>query len=131
MLKAWPRSLMLGLRLRCPRCGKGETSAGLLKPKPFCSACALNFTLNEGEFTGGTYINYGVMALIFVPGFVVIDHFLDWSMEQQLILWGAFALVFPFAFQRNAIGLYTALLYLTGALNHGERASAKDDPEHI
>lgn len=129
MLKAWTRSLMLGLRLRCPRCGEGATSAGLLKPKPYCSACALNFTLNEGEFTGGTYINYGVMALVFVPGFVSIDHFFNWSAEQQLILWGAFALVFPFIFQRNAIGLYTALLYLTGALSHGAREDRSEGAE--
>ncbi|MBO9539611.1 DUF983 domain-containing protein [bacterium] len=127
MEKSWMRSLMLGMRLRCPRCGEGETSAGLLKPKSSCSACGLNFSLNEGEFTGGTYINYGFMTLIFVPGFVLIDHFLNWSLEQQLILWGAFALIFPFAFQRNAIGLYTALLYVTGALGKPVSQPAKEE----
>lgn len=116
MRNNWINSLWVGMCLRCPRCTEGKTSAGLMKPEPFCSRCGLNFTLNEGEFTGGTYINYGFMALVFVPGFLLIDHFLGWSAEQQLILWGAFALVFPFIFQRHAIGIYTALLYVTGAL---------------
>jgi len=92
-------------------------SDGLLKPRPFCSVCRLEFTLAEGEFTGGTYINYGVTGVLFILGFVLLEHTLRLDLEVEFLIWAPFAVVFPFLFQRHAIGLFTAILYATGALD--------------
>lgn len=116
-------ALARALRLRCPRCGKGSMSAGLLKPRPFCTQCCLNFSLKEGEFTGGVYINYAVTGLLFVLGFVLTEVYGHMDTTPEVALWVGFGLLFPFLFQRHAVAMFTAILYLTGALENGPEES--------
>lgn len=116
-------ALARAFALRCPRCGRGSMSAGLLKPRPFCTRCCLNFSLKEGEFTGGVYINYAVTGLLFVAGFVLTEAFGHMDTTPELALWVGFGLLFPFLFQRHAVALFTGILYLTGALENGPEDS--------
>jgi len=120
------RALARGLGLRCPRCGVGATHRHLLRALPACEHCGLSFTLEEGEFTGGVYLCYGVAALIFIPGFLVTELVLEWDIAPQLVLWIGFAIAFPLGFQRHATGAFMALLYATGALQDTPQAMERE-----
>ncbi len=115
-----------GLRLRCPRCGVGPTHRHLLRALPACENCALSFVLEEGEFTGGVYICYGVTAVIFIPGLIVTEGILELGVTPQLIGWISFAIAFPLIFQRHATGAFMALLYSTGALQDTPQAMERE-----
>ena len=57
------RILMQSLRLKCPRCGKGDICAGMFKMNLDCSNCRFKFEREPGYFVGAMYINYGSTVL--------------------------------------------------------------------
>ena len=121
----WRFFKMLGpaLRLLCPRCGIGK-----LYQKPFrmhanCPHCNLRFEREQGYYVGAIYINYAATVGIAVPGFFLLDVFTGMNIDQQLMLWVPFAIVFPLLFFHHARALWlvtalaldpTSLLYSAG-----------------
>ena len=102
---------MLGhvLRLKCPRCG-----VGVLYQKPFrmhvhCPHCDLKFEREPGYYVGAIYINYAATVGIAVPGFFLLDVFTSMNIDQQLMLWVPFAVVFPLLFFHHARALWLVL----------------------
>jgi uncharacterized protein (DUF983 family) len=99
------------LRLRCPRCG-----IGCLYSKPFrmeeqCAHCGLKFEPEQGYFIGAIYINYAATIAIAVPGFFLLDAFTHITIDQQLMLWVPFALIFPLLFFHHSRSLWLALVH--------------------
>jgi len=98
-----------GIRLRCPRCGVGQ-----LYEKPFkmyvnCPYCDLKFEREQGYFIGAIYINYAATVAIAVPGFFLLDAFTGMTIDQQLILWVPFAVIFPLLFFHHARSLWLVM----------------------
>jgi uncharacterized protein (DUF983 family) len=101
-----------GLRLRCPRCG-----VGALYRKPFsmrvnCQHCGLKFEREHGYFVGAMYINYAATCAIAVPGFFILDLFAGITIEQQLMIWVPFAIIFPLVFFHHSRALWLVLDHL-------------------
>ncbi len=109
-----PRSvetLGRGLRLRCPRCGHAPIFRGWFQLAPSCGGCGLRFEREPGYFVGAIYLNYAATVLIAIPGYFVLDQAAGLSLGQQLLLWGAFCVVFPLWFFRYSKSLWLALDY--------------------
>lgn len=103
------RILGRGVHLRCPRCGAGPLFRGPFTMHAECLVCGLTFEREQGYFVGAIYVNYGATALLLVAGFFALERFTDISLAQQLLLWGAFAIVFPLGFFRHSRSLWMTL----------------------
>ena len=105
---------MLGnaLRLKCPRCGVGPLYAGPFRMYPNCAHCGLTYEREQGYFVGAIYINYAATVLIAVPGFFLLDVFTGITIEQQLMIWVSFAIIFPLLFFHHSRSLWLALDHL-------------------
>jgi hypothetical protein len=71
-----------------------------------CAVCHLRFEREPGYFIGAIYINYGVTVLLALAGFQILDMTLDPTLTQQLLLWVAFASLFPLFFYRYSKSLW-------------------------
>lgn len=108
-----------GFFLRCPRCGVGPISAGILKMLPGCSHCGQAFKLKTGEFTGGVYLSYFLTALVCAVVFVILIR-PPFNMYMDHTLWVLVPLgaLIPFLTHRNTIGMYMGMLIATGAMDY-------------
>lgn len=101
-----------GVRLRCPRCGKGSLFTGFFSMHTRCPHCALVFEREPGYFVGAIYVNYGATSLLAIAGFLALDYFAALSLLSQLLLWGGFAILFPLFFFRYSRSLWLSLDYI-------------------
>ena len=98
-----------GLRLRCPRCGAGKLYLRPFKMNQRCAHCALRFEREQGYFVGAIYINYAATIAVAVPGFFLLDALTGISIDQQLMLWVPFAVLFPLIFFHHSRSLWLVL----------------------
>ena len=105
------QSLARGFRLRCPRCGHAPIFRGWFTLLAACPLCGLTFEREPGYFVGAIYLNYAATVLIALPGYFVLDYLFRLSLIGQLVLWGAFCVVFPLWFFRYSKSLWLALDY--------------------
>ncbi len=77
-----------------------------------CPHCGLKFEREQGYFIGAMYVNYAATVLIAVPGFFLLDVYAGLSIDQQLILWVPFAIVFPLLFFHHSRSLWLVLDHL-------------------
>jgi uncharacterized protein (DUF983 family) len=99
--------LRRALTLRCPRCGGMPLFTGWFAMPASCALCGLRYERAQGYWVGAIYVNYAVTTLIAVAGF-----FLTWpslSITTELIVWGAFAVLFPLWFFRYSRSLWLGL----------------------
>jgi uncharacterized protein (DUF983 family) len=74
------------LRLRCPRCLRGQVFRGLFAMNDPCPECGLIFQREEGYFLGAMYVSY-VLACGVITGLFL---FAQWLLPE----WGPIALFF-------------------------------------
>ncbi|HEY2988066.1 MAG TPA: DUF983 domain-containing protein [Candidatus Binatia bacterium] len=106
------RILKAGALLRCPRCGTGKLFGGSFRMHRECSFCRLTFEREQGFFVGAIYVNYAFTVLIAVAGFFLLDYYAEISLGRQLVLWGAFTILFPIFFFRHSRSLWLSMAYL-------------------
>lgn len=75
-----------------------------------CELCGLRYERAQGYWVGAIYINYGVTTTIAVLGFFLTYPAVP--MATQLIVWGAFVVLFPLWFFRYSRSLWLALEFL-------------------
>ncbi len=97
-----------GLRLRCPRCGKGKLYRRFLKMHDRCPQCKLRLEREPGYYLGASYINYGITAISMTAMFLFLR--LGMNISTQTIIWPlfSFCLVFPLLIFRHARALWLA-----------------------
>jgi uncharacterized protein (DUF983 family) len=105
-------ALKAGIFLKCPRCGQGKLFDGLFRMRRECPLCRLVFEREQGFFVGAIYVNYAATVLIAMPGFFLLDYYAEVSLRQQLVLWGAFATIFPILFFRHSRSLWLCVAYM-------------------
>ena len=105
------RSLARGLRLRCPRCAHAPIFRGWFTLLACCPLCGLKFEREPGYFVGAIYLNYAATVLVALPGYFILDYLVGLSLGGQLVLWGAFCVLFPLWFFRYSKSLWLALDY--------------------
>lgn len=101
-----------GLSLRCPRCGAAPLFSGRFSMYSHCLSCDLRFERETGYFVGAIYVNYAVTVVITIAGYFTLDLLVGLSPTEQLILWGAFAVLFPLFFFRYARSLWLSVDYI-------------------
>jgi len=101
-----------GLRLRCPRCGRGALFRGAFTMHERCAACGLVFEREQGYFVGAIYVNYAATVGITIVGFLLLDSYSDLSIGTQIALWSAVGIAFPLFFFRYSRSLWLSVEYL-------------------
>ena len=106
------RMLAHGVRLKCPRCGRGS-----LYQKPFsmysnCSVCGLKFEREQGYFVGAIYVNYAATVFVAITGFFLLDVYAGLDINRQLEIWVQFAILFPILFFHHSRSLWLVLEHL-------------------
>lgn len=120
--EAWPprpsylTALFRGLKLRCPRCGRGRISDGLFAPRPACLSCGQVLKLKEGEFTGGVYLGYVLSVLLLGILFVILVWPLGMDIEQTLWVLLPGGVILPILLHRHMVGAFTGILIASGAM---------------
>ena len=113
-----------GMNLRCPRCGAAPLFSGPFSMYSHCLFCELQFEREHGYFVGAIYINYAVTTILAIVGYFALDRIVGISLTEQLILWCAFAVLFPLIFFRYARSLWLSVDYIFNPENaHGEWGS--------
>lgn len=77
-----------------------------------CPTCNLQFEREQGYFVGAIYVNYAVTVVIAFMGFFALGSFTRISLTQQILIWVAFAIVFPLGFFRHSKGLWLSIDYI-------------------
>ena len=86
-----------------------------------CSQCDLRFDRAPGYYLGSVYINYGLTALLVTAGYFAMFFSDTLSAPQQLMVLGAFCVLFPLWFFRYARSLWLAMdLFLDPTQLDGE-----------
>lgn len=110
------RTLLLGLSLRCPNCGKGKMFHGLFKMEPTCPYCHVRYERLSGESIGGMFINLGLAELLSIGGFFFTQFIFHPPLAFQLIFWTTFNILFVLLFYRHSRALWIAISYLTNGV---------------
>ena len=69
-----------------------------------CDLCGFRYERAQGYWVGAIYVNYGVTTSVAVLGFFLTYPAVP--MRWQLLVWGAFVIVFPLWFFRYSRSLW-------------------------
>lgn len=111
------KTLLLGLRLRCPNCGAGKISDGLFHIHETCPVCEVRFERRDGESAGAS-----IVTLSFLPIPAIALAFFIMIALPETPLWVVFVipavmiLVTSVIGYRHTRGLWIAVVYLTDGL---------------
>ncbi len=102
-------ALSRGLRLKCPRCGKGRLFHNFFAMYKICPECDFQFERSPGYFLGSAYINYGFTALTLTALYVGL-HF-GAGYDNKTLLWPllAYVVIIPLIFFRFARSLWLCM----------------------
>lgn len=114
MQRPQPETLLWrAVRLKCPRCGRGEMFVsgfrGWFQMHECCSVCNFRYGREPGFFLGSIYVNYGLTALITTAVFITLRF--GYDLESRVLVFPllAFCIVFPTLFFPYARALWLAL----------------------
>jgi uncharacterized protein (DUF983 family) len=114
--RAWWQAVWRGVRNLCPACGRGPIFSTMTRMNEVCPHCGVTFQPYEGDFLGAVAIAYTFTAVATLCGFLLVNHFVTWSVTTEVTVWGLFALVFYIVFYPNTKGIWVGLLYLMTGL---------------
>jgi uncharacterized protein (DUF983 family) len=97
-----------GLRLLCPKCGRGEIFRGWFAMNRRCESCGRLFDRAPGYLLGSIYINYGLTAMLTLAGYFALYFSGTMRGTPLLATLTAFIVVFPLWFFRYARSLWIA-----------------------
>lgn len=103
-----------GARGRCPRCGEGRLFDGLLKVRPACTHCGLDYAFADSG-------DGPVVFVLLIAGFIVVGAAL-WAevnygppLWLHFLLWVPLTIVLGLALTRVLKGVLITLQYRTNA----------------
>ena len=102
--------MMRGLRLLCPKCGKGRIFRGWFAMNDRCPECGRLFNRAPGYLLGSIYFNYGVTALLGIVAYLSLCLFYGKLVtgRSSLAALSVFTIVFALWFFRYARSLWIA-----------------------
>jgi uncharacterized protein (DUF983 family) len=114
-----PSVVAATLRCRCPRCGKGPLFSGLLRIRPACPACGLNYSRVD---VGDGFVVPTLMVLGF--GVVGAAIWVDFTYRPPLwlhaVIWPPVVLVLAVGMTRYLKSFFAAQQYNTRRGEMGE-----------
>lgn len=109
--------LLLGLSLRCPHCGEGRISDGILKTRELCDICHVRFERKSGESAGASIVWVAILPIVsMIFYFVLFAINPDLSLITQLGITMTFTVVIGILGYRHARGVWVAVVELTDGL---------------
>ena len=101
-------ALVRGLRLRCPRCGRGSVFRMVFRMRDHCTDCGLVFHREQGYFVGAIYLNViateALILAVFIFSFFISGIFSD----SVFIVFYVISVVFPLVFYHHSRSLWLA-----------------------
>lgn len=101
-------TLLRGLRLRCPVCGRSNIFQRPFKVRHHCPACAALFQREAGFFVGAIMVNVVVTEAAVMLAAAVCLFVFGGSGAVTLPILFAVALLFPVAFYHHSWSLWLA-----------------------
>lgn len=87
-----------------------------LKMIATCPYCDVRYERSSGEAIGGVYINVAAAEFTAMAGFFTVNALFAPPILWQLAIWVPYLLVFVVLFYPRARGIWTSILWLTGAV---------------
>jgi uncharacterized protein (DUF983 family) len=102
--------MMRGLRLRCPKCGRGRIFRGWFAMNDRCPECGRLFNRAPGYLLGSIYFNYSVTAVLGIVAYLGLCLFYGKLVtgRSSLAALCVFTIVFALWFFRYARSLWIA-----------------------
>lgn len=103
-----------GLRGHCPRCGQGKLFDGLLKVKPACSACGLDYSFADAGDGPAVFV-------MLIVGFLIVGLalWLETTFEPPVwvhaLIWLPLTVIVSLTLLRVLKGIMIALQYRNNA----------------
>lgn len=123
------RTLLRGLGLRCPVCGRASVAARPFRIRHDCPRCGALFQREEGFFVGAIAINLVTteVVVLLVYGVCLLAGVKDFQLLLSALL--AVALLFPAAFYHHSWSLWLSIDHVVESLpqsgGEGARPGAK------
>ena len=110
------KTLLRGLRLRCPACGQSSIVERLFHIKHHCPACGVLFKREEGFFVGAIMVNVVTTEVVII--LIYLASLLLTNLEDQSIITilFVFGLMFPVAFYHHSWSIWLGFDYLIESL---------------
>ena len=115
------KTLLRGLALRCPVCGRTSIAGRPFRIRHNCPRCRALFQREDGFFVGAIAINLVTteVVVLLVYGVCLLAGVKDFQLLLSALL--AVALLFPAAFYHHSWSLWLSLDHLIESLpRHGE-----------
>ena len=106
------RSMLRGLRCRCPNCGTGKLFASFSKSVDVCADCGEELLHHRAD-DFPAYLVIFIVAHVVVAGYLAAEMLVQWNSWQHMALWMPVTLVMSIALLQPlkgaVIGLQWAL----------------------
>jgi len=106
------RSILRGLRSRCPHCGEGRLFRAFLKPVDSCAACGEDMHHHRSDDLP-PYLVITIVGHVVVGGYMMTDLLFPISMWVHLAIWAPLTVLLAIAIiqpvKGGVIGLQWAL----------------------
>ena len=109
-----PSPMSVGLRGRCPRCGRGHLFAGYLALRPSCEVCGLDYAFADSG-DGPAFFVMSFVGIVVVALALVVEFTYEPPIWVHLALWLPLTLGLSLLLVRPSKGLLIALQYANGA----------------
>jgi uncharacterized protein (DUF983 family) len=108
------QALRRGFRLRCPRCGLGRLTKGLLGMRRECTYCELDYVREPGYYVGAMIINYGITVALIIGAYLIsglIPVYWHASSDRKILAWIAASIVISLCLVPLCRSLWLAVDY--------------------
>jgi len=124
------KTLLLGLRLRCPNCGQGHMGKGMFDIHETCPVCHVRYERKPGESTGASIVMLSVSPIPAIAiGFILLALFPEISIWAVFAILTLFVIAVTVLLYRNARGLWVAVVAVTDGLTTDEEANTDIAPD--
>lgn len=112
-LEFWP-TVMRGMKLRCPNCGKGKLFNRYLKQVDACAECGERFDHIRAD-DGPAWLTILVVGHIMAPILLWVIPNTTWPDWVSMTVWVGLALVLCLAMLPSAKGFFIGMIWRTNA----------------
>jgi uncharacterized protein (DUF983 family) len=102
--------IAIGLKGRCPRCGRGRLFDGYLALRPACESCGLNFAFADSG-DGPAFFVMSIVGVVVVGLALWTEFTFEPPIWLHMALWIPFTIVLSLAMVRPLKGVLIALQY--------------------
>jgi uncharacterized protein (DUF983 family) len=102
--------MIVGLKGRCPRCGRGRLFSGFLSLAPRCEACGLDYSFIDTA-DGPAFFVMSIVGVVVVALALFVEFTYEPPIWLHLVLWFSLTGILSLVLVRPLKGLMVALQY--------------------